>query len=74
MPAFVDESLAHPARQGRLALFDLGESLTPGKLLYYYWIGLFGLNGPKVCGWRDCDGAGGAAGRGADLGNGAGAV
>ena len=48
MPIFVDESL-HILR-GRIVwqFSDLGESLNPKKLLYYYWIGLFGLNAPEA--------------------------
>lgn len=47
MPVFVDESL-HILR-GRVVwqFSDLGESLNPKKLLFYYWIGLFGLNTPE---------------------------
>lgn len=48
MPVFVDESL-HILR-GRVVwqFSDLGESLNPKKLLFYYWIGLFGLNAPEA--------------------------
>jgi len=48
MPIFVDESL-HILR-GRVvwSFSDLGESLNPKKLLFYYWIGLFGLNAPQA--------------------------
>ncbi len=48
MPIFVDESL-HILR-GRVVwqFSDLGESLNPKKLLFYYWIGLFGLNAPEA--------------------------
>lgn len=48
LPIFVDESL-HILR-GRVVwqFSDLGESLNPKKLLFYYWIGLFGLNAPEA--------------------------
>ncbi|MBN1200354.1 MAG: glycosyltransferase family 39 protein, partial [Anaerolineae bacterium] len=47
LPVFVDESL-HIIR-GKIVweFSDWGESLNPKKLLYYYWIGLFGLNAPE---------------------------
>jgi len=47
MPVFVDESL-HIMRGKVVWTFsDLGESLNPKKLLFYYWIGFFGLNAPE---------------------------
>ena len=47
LPIFVDESLHIMRGQVVWQFSDLGESLTPKKLLYYYWIGLFGLNAPE---------------------------
>ena len=47
LPLFVDESLHIQRGQVVWSLSDLGESLNLKKLLYYYWIGLFGLNAPE---------------------------
>lgn len=44
LPVFVDESLHIMRGKVVWSFSDLGESLIPKKLLYYYWLGLFGLN------------------------------
>lgn len=44
MPVFVDESLHILRGQVVWRFSDPGESLIPKKLLYYYWIGLVGLD------------------------------